>query len=281
MGDDEVYEGRNAEILESIINDTEYTDPPQSRIEELLLELKEVIEAGGGGGGSATLSSLIEQVTGYPLNDYASMSLYSKDLNTITKSGFYNAMTCTNAPFDYMTLTVIGYYLQGYTVQIACDVTTGEVKKRNNINGTWSAWTTTKELPAVTTDDNDKVLMVKEGSWDKGNASGGSVTTEDIYTNPTPNTQQATFTLNDGTDLSDYKFLIFVWSKTDNENIINNTSIVIADVLTNITSGTYQNIYVVDNGVYVYYNTADGLTYNISWNNNNQWCINKVIGVKL
>lgn len=168
---DEVYEGRNAEILESIINDTEYTDPPQSRIEELLLELKEVIEQGGGG--SASLSDLIEDVTGYPLNDYASMSLYSKDLNTITKSGFYNAMTCTNAPFDYMTLTVIGYYLQGYTVQIACDVTTGEVQKRQNINGTWSAWATTKELPAVTTDDNDMVLTVKSGAWDKAKASGG------------------------------------------------------------------------------------------------------------
>lgn len=166
---DEVYEGRNAEILESIINDTEYTDPPQSRIEELLLELKEVIEQGGGG--SASLSDLIEDVTGYPLNDYASMSLYSKDLNTITKSGFYNAMTCTNAPFDYMTLTVIGYYLQGYTVQIACDVTTGEVQKRQNINGTWSAWATTKELPAVTTDDNDMVLTVKSGAWDKANVS--------------------------------------------------------------------------------------------------------------
>lgn len=169
---DNVYEGRNAEILEATINGTEYTDPPQSRIEELLLELKSVIEAGGGG--SASLSDLIEDVTGYPLNDYASMSLYSKDLNTITKSGFYNAMTCTNAPFDYMTLTVIGYYLQGYTVQIACDVTTGEVKKRNNINGTWSAWTTTKELPAVTTDDNEKVLMVKEGAWDKAETSGGA-----------------------------------------------------------------------------------------------------------
>ena len=137
---DEVYEGRNAEILESIINDTEYTDPPQSRIEELLLELKEVIEQGGG----ATLSQLIEEVTGYPLNDYGSMSLYSKDLNNITKSGFYNAMTCTNAPFNYMTLMVIGYYLEGYTVQIATDVTTGNVKRRTCIDGTWGDWKATE-----------------------------------------------------------------------------------------------------------------------------------------
>lgn len=177
---DEVYEGRNAEILESIINDTEYTDPPQSRIEELLLELKEVIEQGGGG--SASLSDLIEDVTGYPLNDYASMSLYSKDLNTITKSGFYNAMTCTNAPFDYMTLTVIGYYLQGYTVQIACDVTTGEVKKRNNVNGTWSAWSS---------------------------ISGGSAYSEtSLYSTANPDLSlNATFNLSD--DIANYNTFIF------------------------------------------------------------------------
>jgi hypothetical protein len=37
-------EGRNVQILESIVNNTPYTEPPQSRIEELLLEVKEVIE---------------------------------------------------------------------------------------------------------------------------------------------------------------------------------------------------------------------------------------------
>ena len=38
-------------ILQSIIDGTEYTDPPQSRNEDLLLQVKEVIEEGGGGGG--------------------------------------------------------------------------------------------------------------------------------------------------------------------------------------------------------------------------------------
>lgn len=134
----DVYEGRNAEILESIINGTEYTAPPESRIEELLLELKEVIETGGGG--TVTLSSLVQQLTGYPLNDNGSMELYSKNLNTITKSGFYNAMTCTNAAFQYMTLIVVGYYLDGYCTQIATEVTTGNMKKRSQINGSWTEW---------------------------------------------------------------------------------------------------------------------------------------------
>lgn len=37
-------------ILQSIVDSEEYKQSPQSRVEELLLEVKEVIEQGGGGG---------------------------------------------------------------------------------------------------------------------------------------------------------------------------------------------------------------------------------------
>ena len=53
MGEN-VEQGRNADILQSIVDGTEYTDPPQSRIEDLLLQVKKVIEEGGGGGGDVT-----------------------------------------------------------------------------------------------------------------------------------------------------------------------------------------------------------------------------------
>lgn len=50
--DGETYDGeatsRNAAILKSIIDKEEYTDAPQSKIEELLIQLKAVIESGGG-----------------------------------------------------------------------------------------------------------------------------------------------------------------------------------------------------------------------------------------
>lgn len=45
---------RNENILTAMINGTPYEELPQSRNEELLLELKEVIESGGGGGTSDT-----------------------------------------------------------------------------------------------------------------------------------------------------------------------------------------------------------------------------------
>lgn len=45
-------QSRNEEILESIVNGTQYTRVPQSREEYLLLEIKDLIEQGGGGGTS-------------------------------------------------------------------------------------------------------------------------------------------------------------------------------------------------------------------------------------
>lgn len=42
-------------ILRSTIDKTEYSDEPKSRVEALLLELKEAIESGGGGGGDIPL----------------------------------------------------------------------------------------------------------------------------------------------------------------------------------------------------------------------------------
>ena len=69
-----------------------------------------------------------------------SMELWSQNLNNVTTTGFYNAMTCTNAKYTYSTLIVIGYYLAGYCTQIQTDVTTGAIATRSQINGTWSAW---------------------------------------------------------------------------------------------------------------------------------------------
>lgn len=57
-------QSRNEEILASIIDGTEYTDVPQSRIEYLLLELKAAIEAGSSDspikykGSKATIAAL-------------------------------------------------------------------------------------------------------------------------------------------------------------------------------------------------------------------------------
>lgn len=50
-------QSRDEEILIATIDGTEYNKLPQSRIEELLLELKAVIEEGGGGGGTTVVAN--------------------------------------------------------------------------------------------------------------------------------------------------------------------------------------------------------------------------------
>ena len=54
-------QSRDEEILIATIDGTEYNKLPQSRMEELLLELKEVIEEGGGGGGTSDYENLSNQ----------------------------------------------------------------------------------------------------------------------------------------------------------------------------------------------------------------------------
>lgn len=45
---------RSEDIIQSILDGTEYDEPARSRIEYLLKELKAAIEEGGGGGGGFT-----------------------------------------------------------------------------------------------------------------------------------------------------------------------------------------------------------------------------------
>lgn len=55
-------QSRAEEILFDTINGEPYDGLPQSRIEELLLELKDVIESGGGGGGGTDNYNLLKNL---------------------------------------------------------------------------------------------------------------------------------------------------------------------------------------------------------------------------
>lgn len=63
-------QSRDEEILIATIDGNEYDKPPQSRMEELLLELKETIEEGGGGGGTTNYNNLSNkpQINGHTLS---------------------------------------------------------------------------------------------------------------------------------------------------------------------------------------------------------------------
>lgn len=83
--------GRNSAILQSIIDGTEYTDPPQSHIEELLIELKQIIEAGGGS------TENYEGLSGKPaINNHTLQS----GNNTYADLGIQPTLTFDSAPTE-------------------------------------------------------------------------------------------------------------------------------------------------------------------------------------
>ena len=79
-------ESRIENILEATIAGEPYTDDAQSRIEALLIKLKEVIESGGGGGTSDyTQLSNKPQINGHELNGNKT----GADLDLIDDHGNY------------------------------------------------------------------------------------------------------------------------------------------------------------------------------------------------
>lgn len=67
----DTVDSRSVDIIETIINQEEYDIPPQSRLEEVLLELKEAIEEGGGSDGThfkgTTTTALTDGATTNPI----------------------------------------------------------------------------------------------------------------------------------------------------------------------------------------------------------------------
>ena len=100
------------------------------------------------------------------------MELWSKNLNNIVTTGMYNAITCTNAKFQYSTLSVIGYYLSGYCTQIQQDVTTGRLATRSQINGSWSNWVEIDTSKFYTMQETDAAIATNFASVSKSISNG-------------------------------------------------------------------------------------------------------------
>ena len=102
MARDFELQSRDEEILASIIDGTEYTADPESRIEELLLELKELIEGGGSSTDYATdinfgidsstfvITAQLKNKDGDPLGTAKTVDI---PLESTVVSGSYNAQT--------------------------------------------------------------------------------------------------------------------------------------------------------------------------------------------
>ena len=98
-------------------------------------------------------------------NNKGSMDITGVDLDTITTTGFYNAINCTHAPYTSCALIVCGYYQTGYCFQFAADISTGEISTRVESGGTWTNWT--DDVYSLLADKQDKTLanpIIVEGA---------------------------------------------------------------------------------------------------------------------
>lgn len=92
----EPNQSRSEEIIQSILDNTEYDEAARSRIEYLLIELKNAIEGGGGGGGVTSYSPLTEK----PKID--NHTLQSGN-NTSSDLGLQTKLTFDSAPTESST----------------------------------------------------------------------------------------------------------------------------------------------------------------------------------
>lgn len=105
----EPNQSRSEDIIQSILDNTEYDEPARSRIEYLLIELKNAIEGGGGGGSVTSYSPLTEK----PKIDNHTLQAgnnSSSDLGLQTKLTFDSAPTenSTNPVTSGGVYTAIG-----------------------------------------------------------------------------------------------------------------------------------------------------------------------------
>lgn len=102
---------------------------------------------------TAINNRMLDTIAGVSRNTTTgSMELWSKNLNNYKTTGVYNAITCTNAPYQYAILEVMAYYLEGYTIQKIYDVTNAcKMSYRWCIAGSWSQWYEDDIIKTLTT----------------------------------------------------------------------------------------------------------------------------------
>ena len=102
--------GRNEDILRSMIDGTSYTKEPKSRNEELLLELKDVIEAGGGGSADAYTKSETDTLLTAKADKVTTYTKSETDAKITEKV----AEIVADAPEDFDTLKEMSDWIAGH-----------------------------------------------------------------------------------------------------------------------------------------------------------------------
>jgi hypothetical protein len=152
--ENEPNQSRSEDIISSILDGTEYDEPARSRIEYLLIQLKEAIEGGGGGGGVTSYSPLTEKpkIDNHTLqagnNSSSDLGLQTKltfdsaptenSTNPVTSGGVYTALgTKANSSDVYNKSavdTALGAKADKSTTYTKTEVDTALSSKQNTIS---------------------------------------------------------------------------------------------------------------------------------------------------
>ena len=106
--------GSNVEdILRATIDGTEYTEPPKSRVESLLVELKDKIEEGGGGGSDIPQFIQIKMTAASytPGGDVIHISASGvSDLLSVDVSSYYSKLN----GYSFHSMSIVDYVPSAY-----------------------------------------------------------------------------------------------------------------------------------------------------------------------
>lgn len=150
----EPNQSRSEEIIQSILDNTEYDEAARSRIEYLLIELKNAIEGGGGGGGVTSYSPLTEKpkIDNHTLqagnNTSSDLGLQTKltfdstptenSTNPVTSGGVYTALGAKANSADVYNKsavdTALGAKADKSTTYTKTEVDTALSSKQNTIS---------------------------------------------------------------------------------------------------------------------------------------------------
>ena len=188
-----IPQSRSEEILAATINGEEYNQPPQSRIEWLLLALKDAIEQGGGGGGTTNYNALSNKplINSVTLTGDKSLA----DLGIMTEIN--KVMAMISGTFD----ETVGYSKDDVVIY-------DEKLYKFNTDHAVGAWDST-EVDQVTITD---LLFQSSGSV-------GGISLKKIWENPDPTDG---FSPSDVTiqSVANYnKFIMFYQQYKDSANV--------------------------------------------------------------
>lgn len=160
-------QSRDEEILIATIDGTEYDKIPQSRMEELLLELKEVIEEGGGGGGTTNYNQLSNkpQINGVTLSGEMTAADLSLVLAEVGKGLSTNDYSDEEKAKVTNLLTAIEDILTGTDLDSFGDVEAALVNKVDKVNGKGlSTNDFTDEYKAAIGSNTTAISAIKDGT---------------------------------------------------------------------------------------------------------------------